>query len=158
MTDATAEPAAAPARPARTGRRVPSELSFVLDESYVEECAANEPEWLVADRRAAFAKYRALPVEANQLYTTYVDLRTADLAAVTPWQTPDGAPDGPSLDLPDGAAGLAAFRDECIDALTIDADAPSPRSTIVRDKTATCGSPTSQRRTTGCSSRTPAGT
>jgi Fe-S cluster assembly scaffold protein SufB len=111
VTDATAEPAAAPARPARTGRRVPSELSFVLDESYVEECAANEPEWLVADRRAAFAKYRALPVEANQLYTTYVDLRMADLAGVIPWDRSladaPAATNRPGLD--PNTAGLASL-------------------------------------------------
>ena len=113
MTDATAEPAAAPARPVRTGRRVPSELSFVLDESYVEECAANEPEWLVADRRAAFAKYRELPVETNQLYTTYVDLRMADLAGVIPWdRSLADAPAAANRHGPDpNTAGLASLHE-----------------------------------------------
>ena len=79
----------------------------------------------MADRRAAFARYRALPIEANQLYTTYVDLRTADLAAVRPWDAPASAPSGSTLALPDGAAGFAAFRDDAVDALVLDAEAAS---------------------------------
>jgi len=86
VIDATpvATPAgAAPARPARA-RRSPNELTFALDAAFVEAAAAAEPDWLAADRRAAFERYRALPIETNQLYTTYVDLRTADLGAVAP--------------------------------------------------------------------------
>jgi Fe-S cluster assembly scaffold protein SufB len=121
----TPAPAApdAPARPARAPRRAPNELTFALDGAFVESRAAGEPDWLAADRRAAFERYRGLPIETNQLYTTYVDLRSADLAAVTPWAEPAAAPDGPSLDLPDGAAGFAAFRDDRVDALILDAEA-----------------------------------
>jgi Fe-S cluster assembly scaffold protein SufB len=88
VIDATSEatPAAtdAPPRPARAPRRAPNELTFTLDEAFVDAAVASEPDWLAADRRAAFARYRALQIETNQLYTTYVDLRTADLAGVTP--------------------------------------------------------------------------
>ena len=45
----------------------------------------SEPAWLRAERLAAFAAYDALPVEGNRLYTPYVDLRAADLAAVQPY-------------------------------------------------------------------------
>jgi len=112
--------AAAPARPARAPRRAPNELTFTLDEGLVETWAAGEPDWLAADRRTAFARHRPLPVETNQLYTTYVDLRTADLAAVTPWDDPAAAPRGRSLALPDGAAGFVAFRDDQVEAITLD--------------------------------------
>ena len=61
MSPATA-PAAAQARPPRAPRRSPSDLTFTLDEADVERFAANEPAWLGADRRAAFARYRDLPV------------------------------------------------------------------------------------------------
>jgi Fe-S cluster assembly scaffold protein SufB len=123
VIDATPETtAAAPARPARAPRRSPSELTFTLDEAFVEGAAAGEPDWLAADRRAAFERYQALPVETNQLYTTYVDLRTADLAAVTPWEAP-GAPDGPSLALPEGAAGFAALSEDRVDARILDDEA-----------------------------------
>jgi Fe-S cluster assembly scaffold protein SufB len=127
VIDATPEtaPAApdAPARPARAPRRSPTELTFTLDEAFVEAAAAGEPDWLAADRRAAFERYRSLPIETNQLYTTYVDLRTADLGAVAPWSEPAGAPDETSLALPDGAAGFAAFRDDRVDALALDDEA-----------------------------------
>jgi Fe-S cluster assembly scaffold protein SufB len=123
VTDATAEPAAAPApRAVRAGRRVPSELSFTLDEATVAAHGTDEPDWLAADRRAAFARYQALPVENNQLYTTYVDLRTADLAAVKPWEAPAARPDGAATTpaLPADVAGLASFVEDRIDALTLD--------------------------------------
>ena len=121
MIDATPEATpAAPARPARAPRRSPNELTFTLAEATVAAHAATEPEWLSADRRAALERYRALPIETNQLYTTYVDLRTADLAGVAPFDAPAAAPDGPALALPDGAAGFAAFRDEHMDALALD--------------------------------------
>jgi Fe-S cluster assembly scaffold protein SufB len=123
VIDATPETPAAPARPARAPRRSPNELTFTLDEAFVEARAAGEPDWLGADRRAAFERYRDLPIETNQLYTTYVDLRAADLSAVTPWDAPAAAPDGPSLALPDGAAGFAAIRDDRVDAIALDDDA-----------------------------------
>jgi Fe-S cluster assembly scaffold protein SufB len=112
-----------PVRPARAPRRSPNELTFALDQAFVTARAANEPDWLGADRRAAFERYRSLPIETNQLYTTYVDLRTADLGAVEPWPEPAGAPDETSLALPAGAAGFAAFRDDRVDALTLDDEA-----------------------------------
>jgi Fe-S cluster assembly scaffold protein SufB len=92
VIDATAQ-AAASARPARPPRRAPHDLTFSLDEALVESFAAAEPDWLAADRRAALERYRALPIETNQLYTTYVDLRTADLSDVRAWQAPASAPE-----------------------------------------------------------------
>ncbi len=86
------------ARPPRAPRRAPSELTFKLDEADVTGHAASEPDWLTADRRTAFDRYTALPVETNQLYTTYVDLRTADLSGVTPWPEPASAPAGIAAD------------------------------------------------------------
>jgi Fe-S cluster assembly scaffold protein SufB len=115
----------APARPARAPRRAPNELTFTLDEAFVESAAASGPDWLAADRRAAFARYRALPIETNQLYTTYVDLRMADLGAVAPWVAPASAPGGRSEGLPDGAAGFAAFAEDGVEALVLDDQAPA---------------------------------
>ncbi|HXI80611.1 MAG TPA: SufD family Fe-S cluster assembly protein [Verrucomicrobiae bacterium] len=124
MTDATAEPAAAPApRPTRTGRRVPSELSFILDEATVGAHASTEPDWLTADRRAAFARYQALPVETNQLYTTYVDLRTADLTAVRPWTPSGSAPDSGGVDVPVETSGWALFNEHALSAHDLSAEA-----------------------------------
>ena len=129
MIDATPKGEAAasdaPVRPARAPRRAPNELTFTLDEAFVEAAASSEPDWLAADRRAAFARYKALPIETNQLYTTYVDLRTADLAGVAPGDEVATAPAGRSEALPDGAAGFAAFAGDRIEALVLDDEAIS---------------------------------
>jgi Fe-S cluster assembly scaffold protein SufB len=98
------------ARPPRAPRRAPSELSFTLDEATVGGHAADEPDWLTADRRAAFARYQALPVETNQLYTTYVDLRTADLGAVTPAPS-SPAPADAGDDIPAETSGSVLLSD-----------------------------------------------
>ena len=72
MTDATASRI-------RPNRRSPTELTFEFDAARVDELTEGEPVWLGADRRAAYVRFAALPIESNQLYTTYVDLRTAVL-------------------------------------------------------------------------------
>ena len=122
MIDATPETMpATPARPARAPRRSPNELTFTLDEAAVTAHAASEPDWLTADRRAAFERYRALPIETNELYTTYVDLRTADLGGVTPWAAPAAGPAaGTTSALPEGAAGFIALAEDRVDALALD--------------------------------------
>ena len=51
----------------------------------------NEPDWLRAERLAAADAFDALPVEANQLYTPYIDLRAADLLEAQPYVL-DGPP------------------------------------------------------------------
>ena len=73
---------------ARTARRAPTDLPFVFpDRGLAQALAAEreEPVWLRDDRLAAWKAYDALPIESNQLYTTYVDLRAADLFAVKPY-------------------------------------------------------------------------
>jgi Fe-S cluster assembly scaffold protein SufB len=73
---------------ARTARRAPADLPFVFaDRGLAEALAAerDEPTWLRDERLAAFAAFESLPVESNQLYTPYIDLRAADLFAVRPF-------------------------------------------------------------------------
>ncbi|MEO8463098.1 MAG: SufD family Fe-S cluster assembly protein [Chloroflexota bacterium] len=93
-------PTAPLAKPARTPRRSPADLPFSfataeLIDSIVD--ARQDPEWLKADRLEALAAWNALPVESNQLYTPYVDLRAADLFEVQPYL--DDAPAGLGDDL-----------------------------------------------------------
>jgi Fe-S cluster assembly scaffold protein SufB len=97
-------------------------LTFTLDEASLEARAASEPDWLTADRRAAFARYQALPVETNQLYTTYVDLRTADLAGVIPWDSAP-APEQGGHDIPPETSGSALFSDEGLSGLGLSGEA-----------------------------------
>jgi Fe-S cluster assembly scaffold protein SufB len=66
------------ARP-RPARRALDDLSLAIDESVLEAHAATEPDWLTADRRAAYDAWSTLPAETNLLYTPYIDLRAAQL-------------------------------------------------------------------------------
>jgi Fe-S cluster assembly scaffold protein SufB len=119
-----AEPSTSSAARPRRARSAPDELSYRLDAGLIERRAATEPDWLAADRRAALAAFERLPVEPNQLYTTYVDLRAAQLAEVAAWEpvstdpTRTGPPD-------EGLAAQIAFEDERVPVLAIDEAAAS---------------------------------
>jgi Fe-S cluster assembly scaffold protein SufB len=94
--------------PARAPRRAPSDLPFrFADRGLAQALAAEreEPDWLRAERLEAWKAFEALPVEANQLYTPYIDLRAASLDDVRPYVTdaPPGLGDDlEGLVLPDG--------------------------------------------------------
>src|SRR6185503_5504767 len=75
-------------RAARPVRRGPADLPFrFADRGLAQALAAerDEPAWLRAERVAAWQAFDALPVEANQLYTPYVDLRAASLDDARPY-------------------------------------------------------------------------
>ncbi len=80
------------ARAPRAPRRAPADLSFTPDPALIEAFAAGEPDWLAADRRAALALFDELPAETNQLYTPYIDLRSADLEDVHAYGPTENAP------------------------------------------------------------------
>jgi len=125
MTDATASRI-------RPNRRSPSELTFEFESRRVDELTEGEPAWLSADRHAAYERFAALPIESNQLYTTYVDLRTAVLEDVVPWSRSRGealVPHGASEPDP-GTAGLAAFRDDQVETLALDPSAAAAGVTL----------------------------
>ncbi|MCI0582922.1 MAG: SufD family Fe-S cluster assembly protein [Chloroflexi bacterium] len=93
---------------ARASRRVPADLSIRFARREVAEQIAREredPDWLLADRLEAWRVFEALPIEGNQLYTPYIDLRAAALDAVQPYVL-DGPPglgdDLQDLDVPEG--------------------------------------------------------
>ncbi len=121
----------APASRVRPARRSPSDLSFTIDGASVDRITDGEPAWLGADRRAALARFEALPIESNMLYTTYVDLRTAVLDAVDPYPRPhadDLLPRGTEPDA--GTAGLASFREDGVEILALDATASDAGVTL----------------------------
>jgi Fe-S cluster assembly scaffold protein SufB len=93
VTD-TATPVRATGAAARPARRSPADLPFrFADRGLAQALAAEreEPAWLRAERIAAWQAFEAMPVESNQLYTPYIDLRAASLEAVRPYVT-DGPP------------------------------------------------------------------
>ena len=69
----------APASRPRPARRPIDQLSLRVDAGALDAVLAISPDWLAADRRAAFDAYSALPGESNMLYTPYIDLRGAQL-------------------------------------------------------------------------------
>lgn len=119
-------------RPDRAPRRSPHELTFQLDEDVVRRRAADEPDWLAADRLAALDAAAAAAVEPNVLYTIYLDLRAADLADVRAYEATGSEPDDDDGNLPEGAAALAEFRE---DRFTDRATAGEPRAAGVRIET-----------------------
>jgi Fe-S cluster assembly scaffold protein SufB len=90
----TQTPAPEIPRAARPVRRSPADLPFhFADRGLAQALAAerDEPAWLRAERIEAWKAFDALPVEANQLYTPYIDLRAASLDDVRPYLN-DGPP------------------------------------------------------------------
>ena len=73
----------------RPVRRAPTDLPFTFaDRDLAETLATERAEPGMARRRADLPRSKrskALPVEPNQLYTTYLDLRNAELASARPY-------------------------------------------------------------------------
>ena len=118
----------APATPPSPIRQAPSDLTL----SFVNEAtvrgvaaAAGDAEWLLADRLAGLEAFAALPIETNTLYTTYVDLRNARLAAARPYSGPAsvGSGVGAAKLLPDGAAAFAEITENRVTALVLSPEA-----------------------------------
>ncbi|HYN69795.1 MAG TPA: SufD family Fe-S cluster assembly protein [Candidatus Eisenbacteria bacterium] len=123
---------------ARPVRRSPAELPFSFaDRGLAQVLAAEreEPDWLRAERLAAWERFEAMPVEGNQLYTPYIDLRGASLADVRPYVRTASVP-GPAprrgsavspgsapatagqAQLPDGLEGTAGLIELSEDTVT----------------------------------------
>jgi Fe-S cluster assembly scaffold protein SufB len=142
---ADARPTApAPATRPRPGRRVPTELSFAIDDAWFDALIAASPPWLADDRRAARERFSALPVETNRLYTPYVDLRATDLQAITPYalETTVGRSEG----LPEGASAIAALREDSINDVALDDDSRAAGVTLQMLDRFTHGSEADARR------------
>jgi len=80
---------------------------------------------VLADRLAALAAFDALPIETNQLYTTYVDLRNAKLAAAAALRRccGDRARRRRREAAPRGAAAYVELRENRVAALVLSDEA-----------------------------------
>ena len=85
--------------------------------------ALGEPDWLTADRLAALEKVAELPAEPNQLYTTYLDLRAVDFAAVEPYPPTPAAADATKAELPEGVSALVHVDERAIAARVLSDEA-----------------------------------
>ncbi|MBA3779389.1 MAG: SufD family Fe-S cluster assembly protein [Chloroflexi bacterium] len=72
-----------------------------------------EPGWLLAERMDAIHRYETLPPETNQLFTTYLDLRSARFEEIEPYQQVSDAAEVDQA-VPEGAAGLLHLREDRI--------------------------------------------
>ena len=126
-TPREAAPPAAPTRerPERAPRRSPTELTLPFTngtQAALVSTVLGEPEWLTKDRASGLAAWRRLPVESNELYTTYVDLRNVDLSGVQlalPGITGRRAADAPAPTLPEGAAAVIEVDEAGLRGLTL---------------------------------------
>jgi Fe-S cluster assembly scaffold protein SufB len=128
VTAPTPTEEAAPARRQRPVRRGPADLPFsfpTVDLARELSSQRSEPEWLRDERIVAAEAYAGLPIEKNQLYTTYIDLRNSDLAAVEPYRTTAVRPAAADLEgePPPGVAALIEVREDAVARLAIGARA-----------------------------------
>src|SRR5687767_9751179 len=79
---------------------------------------ANEPDWLLADRLAGLAAYLDLPIETNNLFTLYVDLRAARWAEIETYSETGAAPQVSDF-VPEGAAALIEVSEDRVVALGV---------------------------------------
>ncbi len=124
MTEvAEASEPSTPARPARAPRRAPDDLPFAfVDGALLASigAAAGEPAWLREDRAAALAAFEALPVEANRLYTPYVDLRAASLGDAAPYTMAASAAATAPAPADAAIAGLLELREDGVVVASLD--------------------------------------
>ena len=117
------------ARPARAPRRAPDDLPFSFITSDLVAGISDrhdEPVFMREERLAALARFEALPVEANRLYTPYVDLRAASLDGATPYPTAvdtGAVPVAGAHGDEDATAGVLEFDGEAVTTATISAEA-----------------------------------
>jgi Fe-S cluster assembly scaffold protein SufB len=117
---------AAPTARQRPIRGAPTDIPFGFPDEGLARALASErtePGWLRDERRAAAKAYASLPVETNPLYTTYVDLRPADLDGVRPYVRTAAAPrmerGTPVSSVPEGTAGIIEIREDVVAALAL---------------------------------------
>ena len=108
----------------RPARRAPTDLPFTFADRALAEALAterSEPDWLRAERLAAFEAFETLPIEPNLLYTTYLDLRNAELTTAQPYVRTASAPNAiASTRLPEGVAGLIDLREDVVAGLVLE--------------------------------------
>jgi Fe-S cluster assembly scaffold protein SufB len=138
----TAQAPTGPAAGARPVRRSPADLPFrFADRGLAQALSAerDEPDWLRAERLAAWERFEAMPVEGNQLYTPYIDLRGAVLTDARPYirtasipgpapkrgatGNPDGGVSTRDPDSLEGTAGLIELSEDSVTTLALGVEA-----------------------------------
>lgn len=84
--------------------------------------AADEPDWLLADRLLGLKHYQGLPIETNNLFTLYVDLRAARFGEIETYHETGDATRLSEV-VPEGAAALIEVAEDRIVARGLSAEA-----------------------------------
>jgi Fe-S cluster assembly scaffold protein SufB len=130
----------APAVPARAPRRSPADLPFSFaDQGLALTLSAErgEPDWLRHERLAALERFEAMPVEGNQLYTPYIDLRGAVLGDARPYVRTASEPapgprplgEAPAAAL-EGTAGVIELSEDTVTTLALGDEAAAAGVTL----------------------------
>ncbi|HYI21110.1 MAG TPA: SufD family Fe-S cluster assembly protein [Candidatus Limnocylindrales bacterium] len=80
-----------------------------------------EPKWLLEDRLDAYAKYAELPIETNNLFTLYVDLRAARWVELETYRETGDSPQVSEV-VPEGAAALIEVAENKVVARAMSAE------------------------------------
>jgi len=158
MEEVAPAPDSGTAMAPRPIRRSPAALPFAFATADLARQLAgerNEPGWLLDERLAAAAVFEALPVESNQLYTPYVDLRGAALETVQPWLTTAATISGADVragtfgpagaSLPGDVDGVIDLREDTVIAVALSAAASAAGVTLETFGTALDRDPESLR-------------
>jgi Fe-S cluster assembly scaffold protein SufB len=89
-----------------------------------------EPDWLLADRLAAFEALTDLPAEPNQLFMTYLDLRAVDFAAVEPYPPTRRASTDGQAPLPPGTGAFVHVDERAVAGIVLSDEAREAGVTI----------------------------
>ncbi len=102
----------------------PLKLPF-LDEAAARNRSrtADEPDWLLGERLDALRRAQELPAEANQLFTPYLDLRSARFAEIEPYAEAGFAPGAEDAALPPGVSVLLHVREDTVVARALSSEA-----------------------------------
>jgi Fe-S cluster assembly scaffold protein SufB len=132
----TQAPSVAAAR-ARPARRAPAELPFQFADRLLAEALAaerEEPDWLRAERLTAWERFDAMPVEGNQLYTPYIDLRGAVLDQARPYvrtaSAPSPGPERTAADRLEGTAGVIELSEDMVISVVLGDEATAAGVTL----------------------------
>ena len=113
----------------RPVRRAPSDFSLPVERTHLDRLTTGAPAWLAADRTAGYEAFEALPPEPNLLYTTYLDLRPAELAETT--IVGQGSGDAVATPtLPSDEDGLLEIRDGRPSAIALSPEARAAGVTL----------------------------
>jgi len=102
----------------------PLKLPF-LDEAAARNRSrtSDEPDWLLGERLDAVRRAQELPAEANQLFTPYLDLRSARFAEIEPYADAGIAAGADDAALPPGCSVLLHVREDAVVARALSPEA-----------------------------------